>query len=180
MRHMISSFLLALALAFPMAGAHAAAEAPEAEKEAGKEAEAPASPFMIEKAVLRPTIGPVRRSAGYFTLHNHGEADRLTGAELEGAGSVELHTHIKEGEVMKMRRIESADVPANGMLIFKHRAHHLMIFDLEGPLEEGMSVDGALIFEKAGRVPVTFSVMTPDLSGGTQKGDGMKHHGSGH
>jgi hypothetical protein len=175
MRYMISSFLLALALTFPMAGAHAA-EAPEAEVQA----EVPASPFMIEKAVLRPTIGPVRRSAGYFTLHNHGEADRLTGAELEGAGNVELHTHIKEGEVMKMRRIESAEVPANGMLIFKHRAHHLMIFDLEGPLKEGMSVDGALIFEKAGRVPVTFSVMKPDLSGGTQKDDGMKHHGSGH
>lgn len=175
MRYMISSFLLTLALAFTMAGARAA-EAPEAEVQA----EAPVSPFMIEKAVLRPTIGPVRRSAGYFTLHNHGEADRLTGAELEGAGNVELHTHIKEGEVMKMRRIESADVPANGMLIFKHRAHHLMIFDLGGPLEEGMSVDGALIFEKAGRVPVTFSVMTPDLSGGAQKGEGMKHHGSGH
>ena len=134
--------------------------------------------LTVENALVRPTIGPVRRSAGYFTLKNAGEADRITAAEVSGAGRVELHTHLMEDGVMKMRQVEGVDVPVDGDVVFKPHGLHLMLFDLEGPLEEGASVEGALLLEKAGRLPVTFTVGQPDMpKADDEKEDGHDMHG---
>ncbi|MGK2741697.1 copper chaperone PCu(A)C [Tepidicaulis sp. LMO-SS28] len=155
---LVAALAFAACFALPVPGAVAADDA-----------------LTVENALVRPTIGPVRRSAGYFTLHNAGGADRITGAEVSGAGRVELHTHLMEEGVMKMRQVEGVDVPAEGEVVFKPHGLHLMLFDLDGPLEEGASVEGVLTLEKAGRLPVTFTVGQPDMP----KADDAKENGHG-
>ena len=43
-------------------------------------------------------------------------------------------------------------------IAFRPGGHHLMLVDLKRPLKQGERFAGALLFERAGRVPVTFEV----------------------
>lgn len=98
-------------------------------------------------------------SAAFFTLHNKGDQDdRLLGASTPVAGTAELHTHVHVGELMRMQKIDSANVPAHGMTEFAPGGHHVMLFDLKQPLKAGDSFPLTLQFEKAGAVEVTVKV----------------------
>src|SRR5688572_28793108 len=58
--------------------------------------------------------------AAYFVVHNKGtEGDRLLGASTPLAATVELHTHVHLGDVMKMQKVDSVGVPANGEARFE-------------------------------------------------------------
>ncbi|MFM7780517.1 MAG: copper chaperone PCu(A)C, partial [Alphaproteobacteria bacterium] len=50
--------------------------------------------------------GANTNGAGFLTLRNNGAApDRLISAASPAARVVELHTHIREGDVMRMRPV---------------------------------------------------------------------------
>ena len=67
------------------------------------------------------------------------------------AGLVELHTHVMEGEAMKMVEVEHMAIPAGEKVLLQPGGLHLMIFDLKGALKQGTSFEATLVFEKAGR-----------------------------
>ena len=129
----------------------------------------------IEDAWARPSIGKKGNSAAYMTIRNKGEADRLVAAAVPQAGKVELHTHIRDGDVMRMRRVEGGiPVPANGMVMLKPGGFHVMMMRLSAPIEKGGTVPVTLRFEKAGEVTVQAEVrMKPGARGHGHKG--MKH-----
>lgn len=138
--------------------------------------------IMIDHPWARATI-PNRPGAAYVKLSNMGgEADRLVAAATAAAGRAELHTHIMDGDVMKMRRIEAIEVPAGGGVALEPGGHHIMLFDLAAPLKEGASFPMTLTFEKAGAVEVTVTVQAMGSSGGMsgmKEGEhGVKHGGS--
>ncbi len=85
-------------------------------------------------------------------------ADRLIGAKSSVAGKVEIHTHIHEGDVMKMRRIDGIDVKAGASHVLKPSGDHVMLMDLKQPLKEGDLLKITLIFEKAGEIDVDATV----------------------
>ena len=113
----------------------------------------------IEKPWVRATAPGARVGGGYVTLRNAGAAaDRLVGASSPAAGHVELHVHIKEGEVIKMREVRSFDVPAKGSFELKPGGAHLMFVEIKRPFREGEKVAVTLRFEKAGEVSAEFHV----------------------
>ncbi|OFW67706.1 MAG: hypothetical protein A2Z12_01630 [Actinobacteria bacterium RBG_16_68_21] len=59
---------------------------------------------------------------------------------------------------MMMREVESVAIPANGSLLFKPGAYHVMLMDLAAPLVAGETFDLTLTFERAGDVSVTAEV----------------------
>ena len=59
--------------------------------------------------------------------------------------------------MMQMHPIGPQDIVAAGPLVFVPGGRHLMVFGLD-PVVEGQSVSGALVFERAGEVPVEFEV----------------------
>lgn len=101
---------------------------------------------------------PDRPAAGYFELSNHGEADTLIAAKSPAFKTVEIHTHIMEDGVMRMRKLERLDISAHHSLQFKPHGLHLMLFDPIQPLNKGSNVEVTLVFETAGEVPVTLQV----------------------
>lgn len=117
--------------------------------------------LSVEKAWARASAGPARNGAGYLTISNAGaEDDRLIGAAAPGvAERIELHTHIKDGNIMRMRPVEAIDVPAGGTATLEPGGRHLMMMGLKAPLEAGQSVPVTLTFERAGEVTVTLEVM---------------------
>jgi len=113
----------------------------------------------IDKAWARATAPGAPVAGGYMTIRNKGQApDRLVGASSAAAARVELHVHIKEGEVMKMRQVSAYDVPANGTFELKPGGAHLMFLQIARAFKEGDRIPVKLKFEKAGEVSVEFAV----------------------
>ena len=92
---------------------------------------AQASDVMIHDAYARAMPPSAVNSAVFTTLMNHSDATRtLVSASTPAAGKVELHDVIMEGEVMKMRQVESIQIPAHGSTELKPGSLHIMLFDL--------------------------------------------------
>jgi len=113
----------------------------------------------VDKPWARATAPGAKVAAGYMVLQNKGAAaDRLVGASSPAAARVELHVHLHEGGVMKMREVPGYDVPAGGSFELKPGGAHLMFMDIKRPFKEGEKVPVKLKFEKAGEVSAEFHV----------------------
>ncbi len=123
--------------------------------------QAQTSPDSIKvlEAWSRATPGGAKVGAGYLVVENAGAApDRLVGAEAEVAGRVEIHETTESGGVSRMRPIDAVAAAPGARIAFRPGGHHLMLVELKRPLKQGERFAGALLFERAGRVPVTFEV----------------------
>ncbi len=125
--------------------------------------------IMTHHAYARATPPNAATSAVFAEIMNRSENDRvIVSASTEAAGKVELHDVIKEGDVMKMRQIESITVPANGKVELKPGSLHIMLFDLTQPLVEGEAIDVQITF--ANGQEQTFNAPIKKVM------SGMKHH----
>jgi periplasmic copper chaperone A len=107
----------------------------------------------------RATPGGVTTGGAYLEMRAaKGHADRLIGGRTEVAGAVELHTHIMEGGIAKMRRVDAIPIKAGTSMVLKPSGYHLMLTDLKAPLKQGDLVKLILVFEKAGEIEVEATV----------------------
>ncbi|MEL6337244.1 MAG: copper chaperone PCu(A)C [Pseudomonadota bacterium] len=114
--------------------------------------------LMVDHPWARPNI-PNRPTAAYAEIMNAGtEADRLIAASSPAFGRIELHTTTREGDVMKMERVEGIEVPAGGSASLEPGGLHIMLFDAVEILKEGASFPLTLTFENAGEVVVVVNV----------------------
>jgi len=87
-------------------------------------------------------------SAVFMTLANASKQDRaLVGAESTAAGVVELHTHVNEDGMMKMRKIDKIAIPAGQTVALKPGGLHVMLIGLKENLEPGKEVHMNLLFD---------------------------------
>ncbi len=140
--------------------------------------------LTVEAPFARASAGRARNGAAFLTVSNASDvADRLIAVRSDVAERTELHTHLNENGVMRMREVEAIDVPANGAATLAPGGDHVMFMGLKAPLKEGESFPLTLVFEKAGDVTVTVTVGPVGAMGG--HGDHGSHggghgHGSGH
>lgn len=129
--------------------------------------------LRIANGWSRATARAGATGAGFVTIRNtSGEPDRLVSASSPVAATVELHTHIEENGVMRMRPVEGIEIPAHGEVILAPGGLHIMLIDTNAPLRQGSSVPVTLRFEHAGEVTITLAVQG---AGATKPGGG--HHG---
>ncbi|MFG1419672.1 copper chaperone PCu(A)C [Xanthobacter sp. V0B-10] len=119
-----------------------------------------AGAIEIDHPWARATPGGATVGGGYVVLKNTGTTpDRLVSATSPVAGRVEIHEMAMTNGVMTMRPLpEGLPIPAGATVALKPGSYHIMLMQLKQPLKEGEMVDGTLTFEKAGTVPVKFSV----------------------
>jgi copper(I)-binding protein/uncharacterized protein YcnI len=154
----------------PAALIRIAGEAPQAAAQMSKIG---AGDIQVLQPFARAT--PAKVGGVFLTLKNGGgSADRLVKAESPVAASVELHTHVKDGDAMRMRPVENIPVPANGQTALEPGGYHIMLIDLRQPLKEGTQIPLTLTFEKAGRV--TLQVPVQKAGARAPAGGGHKHH----
>ncbi|MFD1008640.1 copper chaperone PCu(A)C [Oceanisphaera ostreae] len=109
----------------------------------------------------------------YFTVTNNGDTDDvLLSAESPVAETVEMHTHVKEGDMMKMRKLEALVVPAKGELTLAPGGHHLMLMNLKQVPVKGERFPVTLHFKQAGTVEIEVAVDTKPA----EKHDGEPQH----
>jgi copper(I)-binding protein len=113
----------------------------------------------VADAWARPSIGQSRNSAAYMTLTNRGaEPDRLVAASTPAAGKAEVHTTVRDGEVLRMREVQGVDLKPGEAVTFAPGRLHVMLVDVREPLKAGQQFPLTLRFEKAGEQQVTVSV----------------------
>ncbi|WP_198374665.1 copper chaperone PCu(A)C [Neoroseomonas rubea] len=96
---------------------------------------------------------------GFMRLTNGGaQPDRLISAASPIARVVELHTHLREGDVMRMRPVNDIPIPAGQTVELRPGGVHVMLIGLNAPLQQGTRVPVTLRFERAGEVTVELAV----------------------
>ncbi len=124
-------------------------------------ADAPAcTDITVSKAFVRATPGMVKNGAAFMTITGK-TADRLVKADTPAADHGELHTHIMDEGVMRMRQIPAIDVPAGASVDLKPGGLHVMLIDLKQGLKQGDTVPLTLTFESCGTVSLVLPVMGP-------------------
>ncbi len=99
-------------------------------------------PYVRAPAPNAPATG------AFMVLKNSGAvARRLVKAESPAARAVELHDHIDEGGVKKMRPVAAIAIAARGEAVLKPGSLHVMLIDMKKPLAEGDSVPITLGFD---------------------------------
>ncbi|ONF49680.1 DUF1775 domain-containing protein [Methylobacterium radiotolerans] len=119
-----------------------------------------AGDLTIETPWLRATPNGAKVAGGYVRITNTGSApDTLTGATVPFAKSSDIHSMSMEGGVMKMAPVTGGLTIKPGETVeLKPGGYHLMFEDLTGAPKAGETVAGTLTFQRAGAVPVTFTV----------------------
>lgn len=123
-------------------------------------------------------------SGGFMEIANTGsEDDRLIAVEAD-FNKVELHTHeIDANGVARMVELKGGiPLPAGETVMLKPGGLHVMFMGLGGKaLEEGETVEAVLVFEKAGRLPVSFNIEARGAGMGHDHGNhGHDHSHHGH
>jgi periplasmic copper chaperone A len=120
--------------------------------------EARAGDIVITQAWSR-AAGSGGTGAAFLTLRNTGrQADRLLGASTPQAGKVELHSMVRDGEVMRMREAPAIDLPPGQEVVLRPGGLHIMMLGLTGALEQGRTLPLTLRFERAGSVEVPVAI----------------------
>jgi copper(I)-binding protein len=124
-----------------------------------------AGPLTITAPWARATAGAGRTSAVYFSIMNQGGADTLLSATGDDFAMGEVHEHVNDGGIMRMRAVEGGlPVPA-GTTELKPGGYHLMLVGLKAALKPGDALPVILHFEKEGDVPVTVAIVAMGASG---------------
>ncbi|MBB1486533.1 copper chaperone PCu(A)C [Oceanospirillum sediminis] len=107
-------------------------------------------------------------SAAFMMLKNAAsEQVSLVKATSPAANVVELHNHIMDDGVMKMRQVEDIKVPAEGMAELKPGGFHVMLIGLKQNLNEGDQIQLKLHFSNGEMADLELPVKKVQM--------GMKH-----
>jgi copper(I)-binding protein len=129
--------------------------------------------LSLGQPTITPTRGQVMVNAAYFTIVNRSSApDRLMSASSPAFDRIEIHTHVKEGDMMRMRPLpDGLPIPGMARVALERGGLHLMLYGAKAPLQPGDRRDITLTFERAGSITVTGVVGQP----GAAAGGGHRH-----
>lgn len=111
-------------------------------------------------SVMNPYVRAVPagqpNSAAFMMLKNTSNQDRaIVNARSSASKVVELHTHKKEGGMMRMRQIEKIVVKANSKTVLKPGGLHIMFIGLKQSFKAGNKVDLELEFDNGEKIMLT-------------------------
>lgn len=110
----------------------------------------------------RATAPGAKAASVYAPFRNTGTiSDSLTGADTPVAERVEIHETHEENGVVKMRMLETLELPPGKPVAMRPGGKHLMLVGLKRPLKKDESFPLTLHFFRAGSIEV--QVMAEDL-----------------
>jgi len=111
----------------------------------------------IENPWIRASSGP--NAALFMTLVNTSDkSEKLKGAQIDVCAHTELHTHVEEKGVFRMREVETIEIPASGQTELKPGGHHVMLMKIHRPLKEGDEIPVTLSFDGGASICCVASV----------------------
>lgn len=131
----------------------------------------PSDGVEISNARINPPLPGQTTGVAFMDLINYGDDDRLLAISSTASDRIELHTHLNEDGVMKMRRVEGVELPHDEPVSLKPGSYHVMMFDAD--LAMGDEIVLTLDFETADDL----TVVAPVVMRGEMP-DGDSEHGS--
>jgi copper(I)-binding protein len=130
--------------------------------------------LIVEGAHIRESIPGAPNSAAFMILKNVSEQDVvLTSVTSELARTTELHNHINDEGVMRMREVPEIVVPSGQSVELKPGGLHVMFMGLATPLKQGEQGSFTLVDQSGREYPVQAPVKKIKMQ--------MKHdHNEGH
>ncbi|UCV05373.1 copper chaperone PCu(A)C [Dechloromonas denitrificans] len=109
---------------------------------------------------LAPPNAPA--TGAFMVIRNGGDKDvKVLKADNPVSRVTELHTHLNEGGVMKMRPVAAIEVKAKGEAVLKPGGLHVMMIDLKAPMKEGDVVPITLTLDDGSTKQVDAKVVRP-------------------
>ena len=113
----------------------------------------------VSDARVRALLPDQDKTVGYLRISNPTSAPfTLSAASSPDVRAIEMHTTRRDGDVLRMRRLSSVEVPAGGEIVFESGGHHLMLF---GVGELGPQVEITLTSSEGQALTVNFDVVDP-------------------
>jgi len=121
----------------------------------------PIAPISINEPWARASL--VSTSAAFMHLENNqAQEDTLVRADSDICETVELHTHIKDGDIMRMRPLKDGiPLAAHHSVSLKPGGLHIMLIGLKRPLLDGEKILLKLHFQKAGIILLSVPIRKP-------------------
>lgn len=120
-------------------------------------ADAPA--LSVSEAYAFSTLKGTTTGAAYLEVTNKGKAAAvIVGAETPVAARTELHDHVHEDGVMRMRQLETLTIAPGETKSFEPGGLHVMFFEMNRQLEAGSEFPLSLITESGGKLMFTVKV----------------------
>lgn len=104
----------------------------------------------VSNAWVRGTVPAQSASGAFMTIHAH-EAAKLVGVSSPVAAA-ELHEMKMENNVMRMRQVQSLDLPRMKDVELKPGGYHVMLLGLKSQLKAGDTVPLTLKIEQNGKI----------------------------
>ncbi len=117
-----------------------------------------ANQVEIDKPFARSAMQHQRNSAVFMQIRNSGPDAAIINATSPASDVVELHTHVNDQGVMRMRRIPEIKLPAGASVDLKPGGLHVMLIGLRRDLKIGEQVDVTLEFNDGSRTSLTAPV----------------------
>ena len=113
---------------------------------------------------LAPPNAPA--TGAFMVIKNTGDKDvKVLKADNPASRVTELHTHLNENGVMKMRPVPAIEVKAKGQAVLQPGGLHVMMIDLKAPMKEGDVVPITLSFDDGSSKQVDAKVVRPMAAG---------------
>jgi len=130
--------------------------------------------IVVERVWARASL--TVNGAAYVTLRNTGKTvDRLIGVSTPVAARAELHTHVMDRGIVRMRPLKAIEVHPGAPAVMRPGGHHIMLMGLKRKLKRGEGFPLTLKFAKAGEVSVSVSI-----EGFGAGGPSKSHHPNSH
>jgi len=122
--------------------------------------------ISVHQPWARASILASRPAAAYLTILNKDDRPvTLVALETPAAGRAEVHQTIKQGDFMKMVPAGPIEVPAGGSVHMEPGGYHVMLMDLERPIEKGETFTLTLHFANASPIAISVPVLGPGARG---------------
>ena len=113
---------------------------------------------------LAPPNAPA--TGGFMVLKNNGDKDvKVVKADNPLSRLTELHNHVNDGGVMRMRQVPGIDIKAKGEAVLQPGGLHVMLIELKSQMKEGDVVPITFTFEDGSSKTVDAKVMRPMAPG---------------
>ena len=131
--------------------------------------------IQVGDAYAYPTQPNMTQGGAFVSLTNtDNQDDTLIGAEIDKqlVDKVELHTHINDNGVMRMREVKGGiPLPAGKTQELKRGSYHVMFFGLKKPFKVGDKFQMTLKFKRNKPQTVTVTVHEQQY----KSGEGHEH-----
>ena len=107
-----------------------------------------AAGLEVSNEYIRATPPHTKNSAAFLTITNTTDKGiKLVAASSDISERVELHTHLKEDGMMKMRQVDSILIEANSSTTLQPGSFHIMFLGIKDELLEGQLARLTLSFD---------------------------------